>query len=156
MHKNDFLNAISKGNCDILHFSGHANFDLNHPDKSSLIFMDKSCSASEINDSLKQNSPILVFCNACSSAQSMVGQQGLVQAFMLNGTSNFIGTLWPVDDQLAGMIGEEFYRYLIYGKTVGEALRLAKINTYKKFGWSSISWAAYVLYGDPKNKIIMS
>ena len=73
--------------------------------------------------------------------------------FLSSGTSAYIGTIWPVNDQVAGMIGEEFYRYILYGKTVSEALRLARINSQEKYGWNSISWAAYVLFGESTLRI---
>lgn len=158
MRKKDFLNTLSVGNFDILHFSGHGFFDSDRPNNSYLLFYDDEnpCYAHEIAENLEDKAPALIFSNACTSAQAIVGQQGLVHAFLSSGTSAYIGSIWPVDDQLAGMIGSEFYRYIIYGKTVGEALRLARLNSYKKFGWTSISWAAYILYGEPTKIIFHS
>jgi CHAT domain-containing protein len=155
MRKKDFLNTLRDGNFDILHFSGHGSFDSNRPDNSRLLFYDydNPCYAHEIADNLGNKSHALVFSNACSSAKTILGQKGLVQAFLSNGTSAYIGTMWPVQDQIAGMIGEEFYRYIVHGSTIGEALRLAKLNSYRKFTWSSLSWAAFILYGNPEQKI---
>lgn len=153
LSKKDFLNALNRGNFDILHFSGHGFFDPENPQNSSLIFMDNPCYAYEIEENIINKAPLLIFSNACTSAQTIYGQQGLVQAFLSSGTSTYIGTIWPVNDQLAGMIGEEFYRYIIHGQAVGEALRLARLNAHSKFGWTSLSWAAFIIYGDPASRI---
>lgn len=155
MRKKDFLNALRDGNFDILHFSGHGFFDPVKPDNSHLLFYDykNPCYAHEIAESLGNKAHALVFSNACTSAQTILGQQGLVRAFLANGTAAYVGSIFPVNDQLAGMIGEEFYRYIIHGKTIGEALRLARLNSYKKFGWTSLSWGYYILYGNPALRI---
>jgi len=155
MRKKDFLSALCNGNFDILHFSGHGFFDSSEPSNSYLLFYDHDnpCYAYEVTENLKDKTPALIFCNACTSARTVLGQQGLVYAFLSSGTTTYIGSIWPVNDQLAGVIGEEFYRYVVFGKTVGEALRLARMNSYKKFGWTSTSWAAYILYGDSTLRI---
>ena len=126
MCKKDFLSALCDGNFDVLHFSGHGFFDPEEPNKSYLSFRNNPCYAYEISENLGDKAPVLIFSNACTSAQTILGQQGLVYAFLSSGTLTYIGTIWPVNDQLAGMIGEEFYRYVIFGKTVGEGLRLAR------------------------------
>lgn len=157
LHKKEFLKILSAGGCDILHFSGHGEFNGEHPDKSYLQFYDieNPCYAHEISDSLSDNPPKLVFNNACNSAQSIVGMQGIVSAFISRGTSSYIGTILPVCDDVAGMMAEEFYRYIVIGKkSIGDALRLARINTYKKFGWNIHDWTYFVLYGNPAIKLL--
>ena len=43
----------------------------------------------------------------------------------------------------------KFYERLRTGKSVGEAIRLARNDLIKKYGEETILWASYILYGDP-------
>lgn len=153
MSKMDFINTLRNQNFNVLHFTGHGSFDIIEPSHSSLLFNDGPCYAYEIAESLGGNAPALIFCNACTSAQTSSGQEGLVNAFLSNGTSAYIGTIWSVEDELAKEISSDFYRYIIHGKAIGEALRLARLDSFEKNHWRSISWAAYILYGNPTIRI---
>jgi CHAT domain-containing protein len=42
----------------------------------------------------------------------------------------------------------KFYRYVLSGEPTGEALRLARMEIRQSYP-DEITWAAYVLYGDP-------
>ncbi len=151
MRKRDFLNILREGGFDVLHFSGHGYFDDENPENSHLLFYDydNPCHAYEIAENLRGTAPTLIFSNACTSAQTAGGQEGLAGAFLSSGASTYVGSIWPVGDEVAGMMGSEFYRFVIHGRTVGEALWLSRLNTFKRFGWSDPSWAAYVMYGEP-------
>ena len=104
--------------------------------------------------------PALVFSNACQSARtnrwnhsvehSGDASFGLANAFMLAGVRHCIGSSWEIKDEPSRNFACLFYEHLVSGKTVGEAVHQARLDLMKKDqSGSDISWASYVLYGDP-------
>lgn len=77
----------------------------------------------------------LLVLSACQTAMSSgtlgdvpAGQDwvGLVQAFLIAGVSNVMGTLWPVEDRATARLMEGFYQALNSGRSEAEALALAQ------------------------------
>ena len=101
--------------------------------------------------------PILAFINGCESSQEKSWNDeiayenqvfGLADAFLRCG-AYYIGSLWPVHDDSAVQIAQDFYRCLLSGVSLGESLRIAKKNLFDKNGEKEFAWASYILYGDP-------
>ena len=73
----------------------------------------------------------LVFLNACHSGQvalSLTGLGGWADKFFREArASAFVGTLWEVSDDLAAEFARSFYTALADGKTLGAALREARL-----------------------------
>ncbi len=46
-------------------------------------------------------------------------------------------------------MAQTFYREMLSGKTIAEALRIARVTLIQEHGEQTIVWASYVLYGDP-------
>ena len=151
------LGEFGSGRHDVLHFAGHGFFDPADPGRSGLV-----CAGGEVLrgadlDRLG-NLPALVFFNACEAAR--VRRKGLAgprlfafrrstsvaEAFLGGGVANFLGTHWPVGDQAALAFSTEFYRLLLDGVPLGEAVRAARLRVLAQ---GSIDWADYVLYGIP-------
>ena len=98
----------------------------------------------------------LVVLSAC---QSGLGEQlrgeglvGLARAFLYAGARSLIVSLWAINDRSTAEFMEGFYGKLAQGRTIPEALRLAKLD----FIDSDIParrepyrWAPFVLVGDP-------
>jgi CHAT domain-containing protein len=78
--------------------------------------------------------------------------EGLASAFIYGGARACIGALWPIHDDAAAQFAIEFYRSALDGQTVGEALRLARGEIKERFP-DRITWAAFVLYGDPTARL---
>ena len=102
--------------------------------------------------------PALIFSNACQSArteewavQEYFQDQifGLANAFILAGVKHYVGTFWEILDEPSSHFALEFYKNVLSGKTVGEAVRLARLALINKYGEETIVWASYLLYGDP-------
>jgi CHAT domain-containing protein len=74
--------------------------------------------------------------------------EGLASAFIYGGARGCVGSLWPIYDDPAADFALHFYNNVIRGHMIGEALRLAR-RRIKKDHKDQITWAAYVLYGDP-------
>jgi class 3 adenylate cyclase/CHAT domain-containing protein/tetratricopeptide (TPR) repeat protein len=149
----------SLAQCDMLHYAGHADYDLSEPAYSGWRLADGKLTARDILQTGKTApTPALVFCNACRSGQTEAwtisqeaeqGIYGLANAFLLAGAQHYIGTFWEIPDQPSCTFAIDFYRALARGTRVGEALRSARQALAERYGEDSVVWASYVLYGDP-------
>lgn len=143
---------------DIVHYAGHADHDPANPSQSGWKLSGGQLTAEDIAR-MGETAPLpaLVFSNACRSAQTeeWVGGDfetqvfGLANAFLCAGVRHYIGTSWKIPDDTSLAFAKEFYAQLAQSKSVGEAIRLARLQIIKEQGEDSIVWASYVLYGDP-------
>jgi serine/threonine protein kinase len=151
---------------DIVHFAGHGHFDEKYTEDSGL-----SLGAGEIltggevlNGFWLKKRPFLIFANACDSGrnnQQALRQRvysdaatGLGQAFLASGVSNYIGALWKAPDGNATIdFAVEFYRWFLSGCTVSQAIQAARDSCFSKYGEEDLTWARYVLFGHPLNRI---
>jgi class 3 adenylate cyclase/TolB-like protein len=146
-------------NYDIVHYAGHADYNVENPSESGFLLEDSSLSASNIRDMVGQKPlPSLVFSNACKSGhtdswrvEEEYGEEiyGLANAFLLAGVRHYIGTFWDIQDEPGQHFALEFYRELMSGAMVGEALRKARLGLMARYGEENIIWSSYMLYGDP-------
>jgi CHAT domain-containing protein len=144
---------------DILHYAGHADYDINDPSKSGYILADGKLMASDIVKMIGSRPlPSLVFSNACKSGHTDMWQvgddyetsiYGLANAFLLAGVQHYIGTFWDVQDEPSLYFSLDFYRELMNGEMVGEAIRKARLKSIERYGEDTVIWASYTLYGDP-------
>ncbi|MEO7970159.1 MAG: CHAT domain-containing protein [bacterium] len=145
---------------DIVHYSGHARYDEDKPNRSGWVFSPKvTLSAREIFRA--RQVPRVVFANACFSAVTNRGQEssveqtnqklaGLAEAFFARGVQNYIGTGWAVDDAAALEFAQVFYTQAMNGKLLGDALADAR---RKIFNLGS-TWGAYQHYGQSNARIV--
>ncbi|MEZ4528462.1 MAG: CHAT domain-containing protein, partial [Desulfobacterales bacterium] len=146
---------------DIVHFAGHADYDDRHPEQSGWKLKDSILQASDVKKMEGGAAmPLMVFSNACQSARTgewgragkwqenaQDSSFGLANAFMISGVRHYIGTSWEIRDESGRYFALEFYRHLLAGNTIGQALCLSR-QTMSERGQDA-GWAAYVLYGDP-------
>ena len=139
----------------VVHFAGHSQYDAVCPSKSGWRLHEGLLTAGEL--SKLSHPPLLVFSNSCEagataqwSTAHYEGQAfGIGSAFLLAGVKNYIGTFWIVQDEESVHFSATFYRSLAAGQSLGEALSAARQNGIHTRGWNSLSWASYMLYGDP-------
>jgi CHAT domain-containing protein len=74
----------------------------------------------------------------------------LAEAFLDGGVANFVGTHWPVGDDAALVFSTQFYRRLLDGARLGDAMLEARRRV---FDTGSADWADYVFYGNPLFRI---
>jgi CHAT domain-containing protein len=123
---------------DIIHYAG----DLD--DESCLPVYRDVLTCEEIEKTL-EGSP-LVFINGCGSAKGLTHDVGgLARVFLERGALSFVGSLWSIHDEKAAALATEFYKNTLW-YPVGEALRSSREKYYSSF---DITWAAFVMYGDP-------
>ncbi|HEY0427507.1 MAG TPA: CHAT domain-containing protein [Pyrinomonadaceae bacterium] len=159
--KKDFL--LSLKDYDIVHFAGHASYDARNPDESCLIFSDGEIQAFEIARFITNRAPIVVFLNACWSAEELRNpdlyspmMRGLGRTFLYAGVSAFIGYLVPVPDDSATQFAISFYESLAQGQTIGESMRRARIEARNLKIPDDLTYLSAVLYGDPAVRAIDS
>ena len=144
---------------EIVHFAGHGEFDLDNPRNTGWVLSDGRFTPHDIlslGDNISM--PSLVFSNACNSARPddnlTMGScrernYSLASAFLFSGVRHYIGAIRRIEDPLSEDFAKEFYGYLISGRPVGECVRLSRQKLIKDNGLSQLTWASYLLYGDP-------
>lgn len=160
----DFLKADAR-NCDVLHFACHGEAAQGAVMNADLLMTGTAVDDNYVLDPLSADtvkthtrfaegaSPI-VFINACQTGRSgagLAGVAGFVDAFLRpyteNGAGALVGALWSVDDKLAYVFAETFYKALQNGSTLVEATRAAREAA--KGNKDDLTWLAYTVYGNP-------
>lgn len=151
---------------DIIHYAGHAVYNQDNPDMSGWVLEDGILTAQRIMQmaGCKKPLPALIFSNACQSGQTSEWTgvdhkdwdhyyaYDLVNAFLRSGVQHYIGTFQDVKDMSGLSLGLYFYELMAQSRSIGEALRRARIrfiNGCEEHGKNNLFWAHYVLYGDP-------
>jgi hypothetical protein len=159
--------ALRSGRYDVVHYAGHAFFDPVRRSRSGVLCHGGQVLSGHDLTGLERL-PALVFFNACESGR-VRGQDprvhsgrardagrgtvlrlernvGLAEAFLRAGIANYLGTYWPVGDDAAMAFGEAFYRALVRGQTLGDAVQAGRDRVRAV---ASPDWATYVHYGSP-------
>jgi len=133
----------------IFHFTGHGSIS-DDPDHVGIQIARDSVISGKTLSGL-QEPPLIVFLNMCTASwrEAWRSSVGLIETLLRRGTLCCIATLWDVRSQTASLLSSNFYRYLLSGSSLGEALRLARLDVIRQNGIADLSWAAYALYGDP-------
>lgn len=127
---------------DIVHYTGHVEFD-DDSQEYGFVLHDGQLSASVLKSLLK-GTPI-VFLNGCRSGRAV---DGLTDAFLAGGARVVVGSVFDPTDTGARAFSEKFYELVLVGKTVGEAMRLARSHV-RDLPNCGAAWACFVMYGDP-------
>jgi tetratricopeptide (TPR) repeat protein len=156
--KENILNSLMSGDYDVIHFAGHA--DSESEGEAALLASDGKLFSSEIKNSL--NGRPYVYLNACGSGREAMDEskdstqvsdtEGLASAFILGGAVGFMGAMWRLPDKSAAEFSVSFYEGLIKNLKVGEACRQARLALTKQ-NPSDITWAAFLQYGDPVQRL---
>lgn len=149
------LKQIDLSDYHLLHFSAHALVDYHHPERSAIVL----APGEEGEDGFLQMREILeldladkvVILSACRSASGTVlqgeGTLGLARAFFQAGARAVVGNLWPMRDDEAEALMEEFSRRLARGQTLSRALAGARAVRIEA-GAPAAAWAGLVVLGD--------
>jgi tetratricopeptide (TPR) repeat protein len=134
----------------IVHFACHGIADLTNPPASRLLLHDHRTSPLTLHTvtGLRLTDAYLAYLSACSTTDTSPVQADeathLTAAFHLAGYRNVIGTLWPIDDQVAKMIAEDFHaQHTDPAEALHHALHRYRANHRER----PRLWAAYVHTG---------
>ncbi len=141
---------------DVVHYAGHSHYDATTPAKSGWRLAEGVLTAAEL--SKLRPPPMLVFSNSCEAGTTAAwdggyGYEGrafgIGSAFLLAGVPNYVGTFWVVHDDESVLFATTCYVALAAGASLGESLRQARHAVIAQRGLQSLTWASYLLYGDP-------
>ena len=139
----------------ILHFAAHAVADEENPNRSAVVLSP----GNETEDGLLQVREIseleldgrIVVLSACRTAAGRTlngeGVQSLARAFFQAGARAVVASRWPLRDDEAAVLFDDFYKALGTGETLTRSLRLATEHAVAA-GLPVSAWSALTLYGD--------
>jgi pimeloyl-ACP methyl ester carboxylesterase len=154
--------GFRSGNFDVIHYAGHAFFDPFNRSRSGIL-----CHGHQVLSGMDlvnlEKLPALVFFNACEAARirrveisdreksdpvakTLERNVGFAEAFLRAGVGNYVGTYWPVEDAAAEQFATVFYKGLVNGKSIGDALQDGRKRVMEL---KSADWADYIHYGSP-------
>jgi hypothetical protein len=156
----EILALILNETFDVIHYAGHGIFDEANPNRSGWVFK-KNCILSAREIFRSRQVPRLVFANACFSAVTNQKQStsahesnkklaGMAEAFFERGVQNYIGTGWPVVDQTATTFATEFYKRVLRGAFLSDALAEAREAIMEE----GPTWGAYQHYGQSTARLV--
>ncbi|HEU4404764.1 MAG TPA: CHAT domain-containing protein [Polyangiaceae bacterium] len=160
------INRILRGGeFDVIHYAGHAYADDDQGDLGGLLLEGGEVFFAQKVRRLLEGRP-LVFLNACQSGApggapaeggpgAYARAEGLASAFIYGGAVACIGSLWPISDAPAASFATAFYRHVLEGNVIGEAMRLARCDLRRQHK-DDPTWAAFVLYGNPTYRHALS
>jgi CHAT domain-containing protein len=180
----EFLAGLADRQFALIHFAGHGHFDVEHPARSFIRVLaadnvEQQVTAEQLYQHIA-GAPVF-FVNACESAResSVVGDllyladrtKGFATLVISGGALAFVGTQWPVLDLSAALFGVAFYQQLLAGARVGKAMLYARRACARGElteelrallpGYvipdaliSQVTWANFVLYGQPLKRFI--
>jgi hypothetical protein len=151
------LKILLRGKYDVIHYAGHADFNITEPTNSHLKLSDGSQPTYDEITRIRfdENARPVIFANACSTSKSsFVGDKliSLASAFARAGALAYIGTMWPIQDTTAADFATEFYKNLKH-YPVGEALKFARSTIKTTTSTDAKGWVPYAYFGDPVRKI---
>ena len=145
----------------VLHLAMHGYVDLEHPDRSALVFARDPKSSRE--DGLLQIREIrrlhfnsaLVVLSACKTGLGPDGEAGITNlsnAFLQAGAHTVVSSLWAVPDHATSQMMDLFYVYLAQRESKAEALRKAALTMFRT-GLPPYFWAGFAVSGDPDGTV---
>ena len=133
----EVLSLLLRGDFDLVHYAGHANFDPARPDRVGWVFARGLLTPGEIGR--LERVPAIIVSNACLSARTSLALDGgrrpdesrteagllpsLADEFFKLGVRNYVGTAWEVNDVGAELFARVLYTGLLAGTPFGEAVR---------------------------------
>jgi len=155
--KLSLLNAIVGK--DLIHYSGHLHYTNDSQENGWILYNNKIIHAREIQQS--GANPELIFSNSCISGRDLEMSdnpdswyENFASSFLKTGRTNYIGSIWELPDtEQTLQFTLQFYDILFNGEPVGLALQNARQYARKSFTVNDITWASYLLMGNPMTRI---
>ena len=139
----------------VLHFATHALVDEHTAARTALVLAPGNGETGFVGPDdlarLHLNADLVVLSSCRSGGGAVVngeGVQGLVAPLFEAGARSVVATQWEIGDRAAVRFVESLYRHLAEHRTVGEALRRAKLDAIRAKA-PTHDWAAFTVIGDP-------
>ena len=138
---------------DVLHYCGHAFFDGPGECESGLVLAGGE--RFTLADLRRVTTPRVAFVNACEAGrvrgEVTTEAASFAEFFLRSGVEAYLGTFWTVNDHAAQVFSGEVYAELAAGRTLEEAVTLAR---KKLLDEKLPDWANYILYGDGRFQLV--
>jgi CHAT domain-containing protein len=133
---------------DVLHLACHAQFRSDNPRFSALHLHDGALTVERVEQlRLRAATVVLSACDTGLASSDAADEGiGLVQAFLVAGAARVMGTLWPVNDEVAADFMGSFHRQLAAGLKPAQALQAAQAQM-RLTRPEPTFWAPFTLYG---------
>lgn len=147
---------------DLVYYIGHGTYDPERPEASGWQLSDGTLGPAQIRGLSRP--PRLVFSNACNSAEETSQKKehmgrapntGMASGLLLAGVGAVVGARWPIRAESSSALANVFFHRLLRGIPLGAALREARKATRRTWGEDDLSWAAFVLYGNPVQRLAL-
>jgi WD40 repeat protein len=145
---------------DLLHFSGHSTNGAADDEKPGWELTDSRFTEDEIRRIKErgENFPLLIFSNSCGSGETpgeyrKGGHATLAESFLRLGCPHYVGVYSKVIDRFGSEFAQRFYQYVLNRGAIGTSMRLARLEIRSKQESDHLTWAQYVLYGDPSTSL---
>lgn len=150
---------LEKGGFDLLHFAGHGEYNEEQPGETKIKLAEGPLRVRHLSPAaekkLRQERP-LVFFNACQVGRldhSLSDLDGWAPRWVRRcGCSAFLAPFWSVRDEAALRFAQLFYAELTQGKTLGQAVFLAR-HRLREEEPGETDWLAYSLYGHTNGRV---
>ena len=152
----ELVSALSSGEYDGWHFSGHSAVRGLDPNKSEMLLdQQETLTPLRIAGSVANmgKATPLVFLNSCqigAGGMALTDIGGWARQFLAAGAGAFIGAQWDISDHTAFSFATQLYDLLRAGRPVGEAVREARLKV-KPAGDST--WLAYTVFAHPMARV---
>lgn len=150
----DVLQALASGRYDGFHFVGHGLVNKGDPNRWSLQLENWERLTPPLIGNLTPglaSSHPLVFLNSCHSGRAAFNLSdlgGWAPAFVDAGAGAFVGAYWAILSDRSRLFARVFYRSLVAGHSLGEAVRAARLRLREEFPGDP-TWLAYTVFGNP-------
>ncbi len=152
------------GGSDVIHVAGQVEYDAASAAAGGFVLGDGRMTATDLGRLPSGATvPRLVFFTACETdggagrnRHSEPAVFGLATAILTTGVKHFVGSLRAVPGSAGFQFAHEFYRQLATGHSIGLAVREARRESARRHGKPELTWASYVLYGDPTARYVTS
>lgn len=146
---------------DLIHYSGHLHYTNELQENGWVLYDNKIVHAREVQKSGAQ--PLLIFSNSCISGRDKSAggmttwYENFASSFLRSGQTNYVGSIWELPDTEQTLdFTLQFYDSLFRGEEVGLSLHKARDYAKSHYGKNDLTWASYLLMGNPKARIFQS
>jgi tetratricopeptide (TPR) repeat protein len=150
----EFLAQFSDS--DVVHVAGQAEYDAGNAAGGGFALHDGRVTAAELGRlPIGATVPGLVLFTpseppvAGQNPHSQAAVFGLATAILTAGVRHFVGSQRAIAGSTGFQLTSDFYWLLAGGASIGLAVREARREAARRHNKTDLTWAAYVLYGDP-------
>ncbi len=147
--REEFLALL--GDARLVHFAGHAV----PGDPGGVRLQDGVVTPTEMAEAFGATAPAFVFVNGCHASTERGWDPrapSIAQALLSSGVRRALSPMWSIPDQDALSFALRFYEAALGGAPLGEAVLRARRSLVARH-LAPMSWAGYVLYGDPRDRL---